>query len=81
MQQQLLTWIRQFNEEYAQIASLLLVLAIIFIVAIILHFILHKLVLPKISKAITQYDQKWQLSLEINKLFSRFAFFNPRCCC
>ncbi|MDM3869373.1 mechanosensitive ion channel family protein [Proteus faecis] len=74
MQQQLLTWIRQFNEEYAQIASLLLVLAIIFLVAIILHFILHRLVLPKISKAISQYDQKWQLSLEINKLFSRFAF-------
>ena len=74
MQQQLLTWIRQFNEEYAQLASLLLVLAIIFLVAIILHFILHKLVLPKISKAISQYDQKWQLSLEINKLFSRFAF-------
>ncbi len=74
MQQQLLTWIRQFNEEYAQVASLLLVLAIIFLVAIILHFILHKLVLPKISKAISQYDQKWQLSLEINKLFSRFAF-------
>ncbi|MDM3562916.1 mechanosensitive ion channel [Proteus vulgaris] len=74
MQQQLLTWIRQFNEEYAQIASLLLVLAIIFLVALVLHFILHKLVLPRISKAVSQYDQKWQLSLEINKLFSRFAF-------
>lgn len=45
MQQQLLTWIRQFNEEYAQITSLLLVLLIIFVVALVLHFILHKLVL------------------------------------
>ncbi|HGN1294186.1 TPA: mechanosensitive ion channel family protein [Proteus mirabilis] len=74
MQQQLLTWIRQFNEEYAQITSLLLVLLIIFVVALVLHFILHKLVLPKLSKAISKYDQKWQLSFEINKLFSRFAF-------
>ncbi len=66
MQQQLLTWIRQkFNEEYAQITSLLLVLLIIFFafVALVLHFILHKLVLPKLKKAISKYDQKWQLSL------------------
>lgn len=74
MQQQLLTWIRQFNEEYAQITSLLLVLLIIFSVAIILHFILHKWILPKIAGIFSRYDEKWQLSFEINKLFSRFAF-------
>lgn len=74
MQQQLLTWIRQFNEEYAQITSLLLVLLLIFVVAVVLHFILHKLILPRIAKALNKYEQKWQLSLEIHKLFSRFAF-------
>ncbi|MGV3070331.1 hypothetical protein ACEE86_20675 [Proteus mirabilis] len=76
MQQQLLTWIRQFNEEYAQITSLLLVLLIIFVVALVLHFILHKLVLPKLSKAISKSDKNWQLSFEINKVFNRFAFLH-----
>lgn len=74
MQQQLLTWIRQFTEEYAQITSLLLVLLIIVIVAVVLHFILHKLVLPKMAKLFSKFDKKWQISFEIKKLLSRFAF-------
>lgn len=50
MQQQLLDWIKQFNHDYADITSLLIVLSLIIIVALILHFILHKIILPQLEK-------------------------------
>lgn len=51
MQQQLLDWVRQFNQDYAEIASLLIVLGLILVVALLLHFILHKIILPRIEKS------------------------------
>ncbi len=50
MQQQLLDWVRQFNQDYANLASLLMVLGLILIVACVLHLILHKLLLPRLEK-------------------------------
>ena len=49
MQQQLLDWARQFNQDYASLASLLMVLGLILIVALILHLFLHKILLPSIE--------------------------------
>ncbi len=50
MQQQLLDWVRQFNQDYANLASLLMVLGLILIVACVLHLILHKILLPQLEK-------------------------------
>ncbi|KPD02507.1 mechanosensitive ion channel family protein [Moellerella wisconsensis] len=74
MQQQLLDWIKQFNHDYADITSLLIVLSLIIIVALILHFILHKIILPQLEKNGKKKNQGWQFQLTQHKLFNRIAF-------
>ncbi|WP_140178532.1 mechanosensitive ion channel family protein [Providencia stuartii] len=74
MQQQLLDWVRQFNQDYADIASLLMVLGLISVVALILHFILHKIILPRIEKQGQKKGQGWQRQLTQFSLFNRIAF-------
>ncbi|EKT55566.1 mechanosensitive ion channel family protein [Providencia sneebia] len=74
MQQQLRDWVRQFNQEYADIASLLAVLGLIIVVALILHFILHKIILPRLEKSGQQKGGGWQHQLTQFNLFNRIAF-------
>lgn len=74
MQQQLLDWVRQFNQDYAEIASLLIVLGLILVVALILHFILHKIILPRIEKSGQKKGSGWQRQLTQFNLFNRIAF-------
>lgn len=74
MQQQLLDWVRQFNQDYADIASLLIVLGLILIAALILHFILHKIILPRVEKSGQKKEAGWQRQLTQFNLFNRIAF-------
>lgn len=74
MQQQLLDWVRQFNQDYAEIASLLIVLGLILVVALILHFVLHKIILPRVTKSGQQKSTGWQRQLTQFNLFNRIAF-------
>ena len=74
MQQQLLDWARQFNQDYASLASLLMVLGLILIVALILHLFLHKILLPSIEKRGLKAGSGWQHQLTQYNLFNRIAF-------
>ncbi|HHR6051810.1 TPA: mechanosensitive ion channel family protein [Providencia alcalifaciens] len=74
MQQQLLDWARQFNQDYATLASLLMVLGLILIVALILHLFLHKILLPSIEKRGLKAGSGWQHQLTQYNLFNRIAF-------
>ncbi|HHR6222535.1 mechanosensitive ion channel [Providencia alcalifaciens] len=74
MQQQLLGWARQFNQDYATLASLLMVLGLILIVALILHLFLHKILLPSIEKRGLKAGSGWQHQLTQYNLFNRIAF-------
>ena len=74
MQQQLLDWARQFNQDYATLASLLMVLGLILIVALILHLVLHKILLPSIEKRGLKAGSGWQHQLTQYNLFNRIAF-------
>ncbi|EKT63921.1 mechanosensitive ion channel family protein [Providencia burhodogranariea] len=74
MQQQLLDWVRQFNQDYAEITSLLIVLGLILVVALILHFILHKIILPRVTKSGQKKSSGWQRQLTQFNLFNRIAF-------
>lgn len=74
MQQQLLDWVRQFNQDYANLASLIMVLGLILIVALILHLFLHKILLPRIEKNGQKQGMGWQHQLTQHNLFNRIAF-------
>lgn len=74
MQQQLLDWVRQFNQDYANLASLIMVLGLILIVALILHLFLHKILLPRIEKNGQKQGIGWQHQLTQHNLFNRIAF-------
>ena len=74
MQQQLLDWVRQFNQDYANLASLLMVLGLILIVALILHLFLHKILLPRIERNGQKHGIGWQHQLTQHSLFNRIAF-------
>ncbi|CAG9416987.1 mechanosensitive ion channel family protein [Providencia alcalifaciens] len=74
MQQQLLDWARQFNQDYATLASLLMILGLILIVALILHLFLHKILLPSIEKRGLKAGSGWQHQLTQYNLFNRIAF-------
>ncbi len=82
MQQQLLDWVRQFNQDYANLASLLMVLGLILIVALILHLFLHKILLPRIERNGQKHGIGWQHQLTQHSLFNRIAFvimLRPHC--
>lgn len=74
MQQQLLDWVRQFNQDYANLASLLIVLGLILIVACVLHLILHKILLPQLEKRGQKSAGTWVHLITQHNLFNRFAF-------
>ncbi|BBG59244.1 Miniconductance mechanosensitive channel [Providencia rustigianii] len=74
MQQQLLNWVHQFNQDYANLASLLMVLGLILIVALVLHLILHKILLPTLEKRGKKLGSGWQHQLTQHNLFNRIAF-------
>ncbi len=74
MQQQLLDWVRQFNQDYANLASLLMVLGLILVVALILHLVLHKIILPRIERNGQKAGAGWQHQLTQFSLFNRIAF-------
>ncbi|CAB5577174.1 mechanosensitive ion channel family protein [Providencia hangzhouensis] len=74
MQQQLLDWVRQFNQDYANLASLLMVLGLILIVACVLHLILHKILLPQLEKSGQKSAGTWIHLITQHNLFNRFAF-------
>lgn len=74
MQQQLLDWVHQFNQDYANLASLLIVLGLILIVALVLHLFLHKILLPSLEKRGQKSVGSWPHLLTQHNLFNRIAF-------
>lgn len=74
MQQQLLDWVRQFNQDYADLASLFMVLGLILIVACVLHLFLHKILLPRLKKRGQKFAGSWPQLLTQHNLFNRLAF-------
>ncbi len=74
MQKQLLDWVTQFNQDYADITSLLIVLSLIIFVALILHIILHKFILVRLEKRGQEKNRGWQFQLTQYKLFNRISF-------
>jgi len=73
MQHQILFWLHHFNVPYATPLSLALVIAVISIVSLIAHLLLHRAVLPMLKRRAYTSSHQWPKSLIDNHLFNRFA--------
>lgn len=71
MQKQIVVWLHAFNVPYAPLLSLLAVLALILIVSLIVHGILHKILLPVIKRRIEISSREWLRALADHHLFAR----------
>lgn len=73
MQHQILYWLRHFDVPYATPLSLAAVVAVILLISVIAHLILHRAVLPMLRRRAYASSQQWPKSLIDNHLFNRFA--------
>ncbi|CAO96171.1 mechanosensitive ion channel family protein [Erwinia tasmaniensis] len=72
--QQLIAQLKQFGIEPNHAISLTIIFAIIFLTAIVVHFILHRIVLAVCEKRAQASSHLWLHILTENKLFHRLAF-------
>lgn len=72
--QQLIAQLRQFGIEPNQAITLTIIFAIIFLTAIVVHFILHRIVLAACEKRARASTHLWLHILTEHKLFRRLAF-------
>jgi len=72
--QQLLALLKQYGIEPDHTTSLVVIFGIIFLTAIIIHFILHRIVLRTFEKRAQASSHLWLQIITQNKLFHRLAF-------
>ncbi|MFP2238193.1 mechanosensitive ion channel family protein [Pseudescherichia vulneris] len=72
--QEIILALRQWGLEINHTTSLVIIFAIIFLTAIILHVILHRLVLRAFEKRAQASQHFWLQVITQNKLFHRVAF-------
>jgi miniconductance mechanosensitive channel len=71
--QELASFFKRYGIELNQTASLILVLAIILVTALVIHFILHRVVLRTFEKKAQASSKLWLQVITQNKLFHRLA--------
>lgn len=71
---ELLSQVEEFGIELTHTTSLAIVFAIILLTAIVVHFILHRLVLRAFEKRAQASQHLWLQIITQNKLFHRLAF-------
>ncbi|MBV8044795.1 mechanosensitive ion channel family protein [Pluralibacter sp.] len=72
--QELISTIRQLGIDINHTTSLVIIFGIIFLTAVILHVILHRLVLRAFEKRARASSHLWLQIITQNKLFHRLAF-------
>ncbi|CCG87899.1 mechanosensitive ion channel family protein [Erwinia piriflorinigrans] len=72
--QQLIAQLKQFGIEPNHAISLTIIFSIIFLTAIVVHFVLHRIVLAACEKRAQASSHLWLHVLTENKLFHRLAF-------
>ncbi|WP_380179587.1 mechanosensitive ion channel family protein [Kalamiella sp. sgz302252] len=73
MHQFILAQLNAFALPYAPLIALTAVLAIILLISLIAHGLLHRVLLPLLRRMAEKSSRQWPKSLIDNKLFSRFA--------
>ncbi|WP_339861459.1 mechanosensitive ion channel family protein [Thalassospira alkalitolerans] len=74
MQDEVADWLISQNIEYANVISFGVVLALIALMAIILHGLLHRILLPALERIGGKRIHTWQKILTAKNLFPRLAF-------
>lgn len=72
--QELIAQVEELGIEINHTTSLVIIFGIIFLTAIIVHFILHKVVLRAFEKRARASSHLWLQIITQNKLFHRLAF-------
>lgn len=72
--QDLLLFLKSYGIELNQKTSVIIMLGVILFIAIIVHFILHRIVLPAFEKRAKASSKLWLHIITQNKLFRRLAF-------
>ena len=72
--QELIAQVEELGIEINHTTSLVIIFGIIFLTAIIVHFILHKVVLRAFEKRAQASSHLWLQIITQNKLFHRLAF-------
>ena len=72
--QQLIGLLKQYGIEPDHTTSLIVIFGIIFLTAVIIHFILHRIVLRTFEKRARNSSHLWLQIITQNKLFHRLAF-------
>lgn len=72
--QQLTTFLKQYGIEPDHPTSLIVIFGIIFLTALIVHFILHRIVLRAFERRAQGSSRLWLQIITGNKLFHRLAF-------
>lgn len=72
--QQLATFLKQYGIEPGHPTSLIVIVGIIFLTALIVHFILHRIVLRAFERRAQGSNRLWLQIITGNKLFHRLAF-------
>lgn len=72
--QQLATFLKQYGIEPDHPTSLIVIVGIIFLTALIVHFILHRIVLRAFERRAQGSSRLWLQIITGNKLFHRLAF-------
>jgi miniconductance mechanosensitive channel len=75
MQQKISLWLTQFGIKHNEILSLLIVLALIVLVSIVIHWVLHRLVLKPLLTHGQHSPRAWQRIITQHKLFPRLAWW------
>ena len=73
MYQYIISWLNAFELPYSSLIAPIVILAVILLISLIAHAILHQAVLPFLRRLSEKSSRQWPKSLFDNKLFSRFA--------
>ncbi|MGE9553055.1 mechanosensitive ion channel family protein [Erwinia amylovora] len=73
MYHSILGWLTAFDLPYAPAMTLAAIIAIILIISLIVHGLLHSIALPFLRRFAAKSSRQWPLSIIDTKLFSRFA--------
>ncbi len=72
--QQLMSFLKQYGIDFGHGTPTLVAFGIVFLTAILLHLILHRLVLPAFARRARDRSILWLQVISENKLFQRLAF-------